>query len=72
MEQREGAARAAARDAGATDRFGARDSGFHAAVAEAFRAIAAHEPDRVRIVDAAGPVDQVTARLLAALSDLLP
>ena len=72
VEQEEGAARAAARDRGALDRFGARDSDFHAQVAAAFRAIAAREPDRVRIVDAAAPVEAVTERLLKALADVLP
>ncbi|KQN26229.1 thymidylate kinase [Sphingomonas sp. Leaf33] len=67
-----GAERAAARDAGAADRFAQRGPDFHAAVAAQFRRIAGHEPDRVRLVDAAATPDVVTDRLLEALADLLP
>jgi dTMP kinase len=67
----EGAARAALRDREVGDRFARRDAGFHQRVAEAFAALAASEPDRVKAVDASGPVDAVTARLLAALEGLL-
>jgi dTMP kinase len=65
------ASRAQARDGGAGDRIGARDADYHAAVAAAFRRIAAEEPDRVRIIDASGTAEEVTQRLLAALGDLL-
>ena len=64
------AARADARDGGLTDRFGARGVGYHARVDTAFRAMAAAEPDRFRLIDADGPADAVTARLLAATDDL--
>lgn len=67
-----GHARSLARDGGAADRFGARGPDFHAAVAAQFRRIAAAEPDRVRLVDASGSVDDVTASLMDALIDLLP
>ncbi len=67
-----GAERAIARDGGAHDRFGARGPDFHAAVAARFRRIAASEPDRVRLIDASGGIDDVTTSLLDALSDLLP
>lgn len=67
-----GHARSLERDGGAADRFGARGPDFHAAVAAQFRRIAAAEPDRVRLVDASGSVDDVTASLMDALSDLLP
>lgn len=66
----EAAARAEARDRGAPDRIGGRNADFHARVVAAFRRIAAQEPGRVRLVDASGPEDQVTERLLVALSDL--
>lgn len=72
IDHGEGASRAAVRDKGALDRFGARGADFHAAVADGFRRIAAHEPDRVRVVDAAADLDTVTARLIAELADLLP
>jgi len=63
-------ARADARDGGQTDRFGARDLAYHARVADAFRALAVADPERFRLVDADGPADAVTARLLAAIDDL--
>ncbi len=72
IDHHQGAERAAARDAGALDRFAQRGPDFHAAVADAFRQIAEREPDRVRIVDATADADTVTARLLEALADLLP
>lgn len=70
LPEAEAAARAAARDRGAADRFGARDPAYHARVAAAFAALAAAEPDRFRVVDASGSADAVTARLLAALGGL--
>lgn len=68
----EAAHRAAARDRDGADRIGGRDAAYHAAVASAFETIAAAEPDRVRRIDARGAPEEVTARLLDALSDLLP
>lgn len=68
----EGAVRAARRDGAAADRFAARGQAFHAAVAHGFRAIAEREPERVRLIDANGAPEQVTARLIAGLADLLP
>lgn len=67
-----GHARSLERDGGATDRFGARGPDFHAAVAAQFRRIAAAEPDRVKLIDASGSVDDVTTSLIDALADLLP
>jgi dTMP kinase len=71
LSPEEGAARAAERDRDAGDRFARRDAAFHLRVAEAFGALAASEPDRVRAIDASGPVEAVTGRLLAALDGLL-
>ena len=68
----EGARRAAARDGAAADRFAARGHDYHVAVAEAFRGIAAAEPARVRLVAADRAAEDVTAALLAELTDLLP
>lgn len=70
MRDAEAAARASARDGDAADRIGGRDAAYHARVNAAFRSFAAAEPDRFRLVDAAGTPDEVTARLLAALADL--
>lgn len=72
LPQGEGHARSLTRDGGAADRFGARGPDFHHAVATQFRRIAAAEPERVRLVDASGAIDDVTASLLGALADLLP
>lgn len=66
------AARADARDAGRPDRIGGRESDFHAKVAQAFREFARDDPERIRLVDATGTEEEVTDRLLNALSDLLP
>jgi len=66
------AARAYARDAGDPDRIGGRSAEFHRTVVNAFRRFAAEEPERVRLIDASGSEEQVTERLLAALTDLTP
>ena len=68
----EGTARATRRDGVAADRFAARDPAFHQAVARGFRTIAEREPERVRVIDARGTPELVTARLLAALATWLP
>ena len=67
----EGSERAKQRDGDAADRIGGRSPEYHAAVAAAVRQIAAVEPERVRLVDASGPAEDVTARLAAHLADLL-
>jgi len=67
----EGAERARARDGEESDRIGGRPASYHHAVEQAFRDIAAVEPDRVRLVDASGSPEDVTERLLATLEDLL-
>lgn len=68
----EGGARARARDNEGSDRIGGRPEGYHQKVDLAFRQIAAEEPERVRIVDASGTPEEVTARLVEAIADLLP
>lgn len=68
----EGQARANARDRDSPDRIGGRPAEFHHKVDVAFRLIAAEEPERVRLVDASGPKEEVTERLLAEIADLLP
>lgn len=67
-----GEKRAEQRDGAAADRFAKRGGDFHRNVAERFSAIAIADPDRVRIIDAAGTEEQVTERLLDALGDMLP
>lgn len=65
-------ARAAQRDAGATDRFGARERAFHQRVSSAFRRYAQAEPERFRPIDASTTAEEVNLRIIAALSDLIP
>lgn len=64
------AARLAARGNG-SDRFEAKGQQFHAAVADAFAAIAAADPQRFRIIDADAEPATITSAMLAGLSDLL-
>ena len=59
------------RDAEGSDRIGGRGGDFHARVAAGFAQLAEEEAGRYRRVDASGGADDVTARLLAALGDLL-
>ena len=68
----EGAERARARDRHGSDRIGGRSQDYHHKVATAFHIIAVEEPERVKLVDASGPAEQVTQRLLDAVQDLLP
>ena len=67
----EAASRTLARDTAGADRFGARDADYHARIAAAFEQLADAEPARYRRVSAAGTPEQVTARLIDALEDLL-
>lgn len=67
----EGVERALARDVGVSDRIGGRPAPYHHAVEQAFREIARSDPERVRLIDASGQVDDVTQRLLGAIEDLL-
>ena len=68
----EGNERARSRDNGSSDRIGGRPDEYHRKVAAAFQIIAAEEPERVQLVDASGAAEDVTARLLDAIEDLLP
>lgn len=72
LPEAEAEARAHARDGDISDRIGGRDRAFHRAVAQSFADYAAAEPDRIRLIDARGEPEAVTARLLDTLSDLLP
>ena len=51
-------------------RFESKGLDFHRRLREGFLAIARGEPERCRIIDAAGDPDQVEARILVALDDL--
>ena len=72
LQSSEGTARARARDGEGSDRIGGRPDDYHHKVATAFHLIAAEEPERVRLIDASGTPDDVTARLVDAIADLLP
>ena len=72
LDEAEASARARTRDGNAGDRIGSRPPSYHAAVDAGFRAMAAKEPGRVKLIDASGSAATVTARLLYALADLLP
>ena len=65
-------ARTRVRDRDGTDRIGGRGLLYHAQIAPAFARYATEEPERFRVVDALGLPHMVTARLVAALADLLP
>ncbi len=67
----EGIHRAAARDGSITDRIGGRSLDFHRDVESAFIRFAEQDPARIRRVDARGSVEQVAARIIAEVEDLL-
>jgi dTMP kinase len=62
----------ARRRAAAGDRFEDEHWGFFERVRARYLALAASEPARMRVLDAAGAPDDVAARALAAIADLLP
>lgn len=57
--------------AGGADRIEAEGLAFQERVRAAYLRLAAAEPGRVRVIDASGEKDEVLARALAALEDLL-
>lgn len=71
LEPEDAARRALARDGGAKDRFAVQSFEYHLKVAAKFLDIAAKTPERFRLVSASGTADEVTARLLAEIGDLL-
>jgi len=71
LPEGEAGSRASNRDSGGADLIGGRGEEYHRSVAAAFACLAAEEPERFRMIDASGPPEAVTARLLAALEDLL-
>ena len=50
---------------GPADRFESEDGGFHRRVADGYRALAAADPARWRVVDGVGPIEEVAARIWA-------
>jgi dTMP kinase len=55
----------------APDRLEAEDAAFFARVAAAYAELAREEPERIRVIDAAGAETEVLAAALAALEDLV-
>lgn len=70
LPETEGLARATAR-AGAEMRFESKGAAFHAAVREGFRARAAADPARCKLIDATGSIEDIAARIWAAAEPLL-
>ncbi len=68
MEPRDALARATR---GGADRMEAEGLAFQERVRKGYLELAAKEPDRVRVANAAGDPDQVTDRLMGLLKDLL-
>ena len=66
----EGARRAEARSA-TSDRMGAKDRDYYLRVADRFLAMAAEDPARFRVIDAAGSPSDVSTRIMSALGDLM-
>ena len=71
LDADEAARRAGARDVDGADLIGGRGEGYHGKVRETFDRLAEAEPERFCVIDAAGAQAEVTARLMAALEDLL-
>ena len=65
-----GMERTSGRDLLSPDRMGSRNLSYYADVATRFRTFAQADDARFRIVDASGSVDEVAARVVAALDDL--
>lgn len=65
------AARLAARDGSISDAIGGRAATYHSSVNAGFVEFAAAEPERCAVIDGEGSVDEVHARILAAIEPLL-
>lgn len=66
----EGRRRALARAAHERDRLDAEDAAFHTRVRDAYLRIAAAEPERVRVVDASGSVEETHSRVMSIVAPL--
>ena len=64
------AERLRARDGDASDAIGGRDEAYHSLVNAAFSEFAAQEPERFALVDGSGSVEDVHARVMAAVAPL--
>ncbi|MGN6691577.1 MAG: dTMP kinase [Sphingopyxis sp.] len=71
LGQEEAARRLSIRDAGGADRMGRKSADYQARLAARFAEMAADEPERWRVIDAAAPVQTVTAAMMAELEPWL-
>ena len=71
LPDEEAESRASLRDGANVDRFGAKNRAYHQRVAQGFATFADAEPERIRIINAQGSAGEVTARLVAAIKNLL-
>ena len=71
LDMGEATARADERDGGKADRFALKNQQYHQNVAGSFEDMTEADPARFRLVPASGDPAEVTARLVAALDDLL-
>lgn len=53
------------------DRLDAEDAAFHTRVRSAYLQLAANEPDRIRVIDACGSIDETHARVLEVVLPLV-
>jgi dTMP kinase len=60
------------RHAGTVDRLDAEELGFYERVRDGFRALAAAEPLRFRVIDSSRPLAETETLVAAALADLFP
>lgn len=67
----EAARRLSIRDAGGADRMGRKSADYQARLASRFVDMAEAEPERWRVIDAAAPVDAITAAMMAELEPWL-
>ncbi|CAN5300074.1 dTMP kinase [soil metagenome] len=67
----ESIARTTKRDGLKKDRMGSRDIGYYQKVTSSFHTFALNDTNRFRMITATGDEESVTARLIAALDDLL-
>jgi dTMP kinase len=70
IDQRTGRSRTRSRP-GRLDRLEREHDAFFASVATAYAALAAQDPERIRAIDASQPPDQVLAKAVSELEDLL-
>ena len=72
LDQHEAERRVIARSAdGEGDRMEAAGVAFHQRVREGFEALAAAEPDRIRVVDASGSIEEVHTRIMQVLDEYI-